>query len=76
MTYADSNGRACAHIRKPEGDPVNRKPDIVSLKWVIGLINSQADAAEGDHREGREDPEALDVGGVPHGRCREGQENT
>jgi Hpt domain len=25
---------------------VNKKPDIVSLKWVIGLINAQADAAE------------------------------
>jgi hypothetical protein len=25
---------------------VNKKPDIVSLKWVIGLINVQADAAE------------------------------
>ena len=25
---------------------MNKKPDIVSLKWVIGLINAQADAAE------------------------------
>ncbi len=25
---------------------MNKKPDIVSLKWVIGLINTQADAAE------------------------------
>lgn len=25
---------------------MNMKPDIVSLKWVIGLINEQADAAE------------------------------
>jgi len=25
---------------------VNKKPDIVSLKWVIGLINAQANAAE------------------------------
>jgi chemotaxis protein histidine kinase CheA len=25
---------------------VNKKPDIVSLKWVIGLINAQADTAE------------------------------
>ena len=25
---------------------MNRKPDIVSLKWVVGLINAQADAAE------------------------------
>lgn len=25
---------------------MNKKPDIVSLKWVIGLINAQADTAE------------------------------
>lgn len=25
---------------------MNKKPDIVSLKWVVGLMNSQADSAE------------------------------
>ena len=39
-------GRAYVPIRKLEVERVNKKPDIVSLKWVIGLINAQADAAE------------------------------
>ena len=25
---------------------MNKKPDIVSLKWVVGLMNAQADSAE------------------------------
>jgi hypothetical protein len=36
---------------------VNTKPDIVSLKWVIGLIKSQADAAEASLVEFGKDPE-------------------
>jgi len=35
---------------------VNRKPDIVSLKWVVGLINAQADAAEAALVEYGQDP--------------------
>jgi hypothetical protein len=35
---------------------VNKKPDIVSLKWVIGLINAQADAAETALVEYGQDP--------------------
>jgi len=36
---------------------VNTKPDIVSLKWVVGLINSQTDAAEAALVEYGRDPE-------------------
>ena len=36
---------------------MNTKPDIVSLKWVIGLINAQADAAEAALVEYGRDPE-------------------
>lgn len=35
---------------------MNKKPDIVSLKWVIGLINAQADAAEAALVEYGHDP--------------------
>ena len=35
---------------------MNKKPDIVSLKWVIGLINTQADAAEAALVEYGNDP--------------------
>ncbi|MCB1703884.1 MAG: Hpt domain-containing protein [Halioglobus sp.] len=35
---------------------MNMKPDIVSLKWVIGLINEQADAAEAALVEYGQDP--------------------
>ena len=35
---------------------MNMKPDIVSLKWVIGLINEQADAAEAALIEYGQDP--------------------
>jgi Hpt domain-containing protein len=35
---------------------VKMKPDIVSLKWVIGLINEQADAAEAALVEYGQDP--------------------
>lgn len=35
---------------------MNKKPDIVSLKWVIGLINAQADAAEAALVEYGQDP--------------------
>ncbi len=35
---------------------MNKKPDIVSLKWVIGLINAQADAAESALVEYGNDP--------------------
>lgn len=35
---------------------MNKKPDIVSLKWVIGLINAQADAAETALVEYGQDP--------------------
>ena len=36
---------------------MNTKPDIVSLKWVIGLINSQAEVAEAALVEYGRDPE-------------------
>ena len=35
---------------------MNKKPDIVSLKWVIGLINAQSDAAEAALVEYGNDP--------------------
>ncbi|MFT4613123.1 MAG: hypothetical protein ACI9NT_000259 [Bacteroidia bacterium] len=40
------SGPACAPTRKLEAEGVNKKPDIVSLKWVIGLMKDQADTAE------------------------------
>ena len=33
-----------------------KKPDIVSLKWVVGLMNSQADDAEAALIEYSNDP--------------------
>jgi hypothetical protein len=40
------HGPACARIKKLEVNLVNKKPDMVSLKWVVGLMSAQADSAE------------------------------
>src|SRR5690606_13648798 len=55
-TYAGCGGRVSARIRKLEVERVNKKPDIVSLKWLVGLINAQADAAEAALIEYGQDP--------------------
>ncbi|MCP4212436.1 MAG: hypothetical protein GY764_13295 [Halieaceae bacterium] len=43
-------------MRRLGAEPVINKPDIVALKWVIGLIKSQTDAAESALVEFGDDP--------------------
>jgi hypothetical protein len=49
-------GLVCVRTRKLEVEQVIKKPDIVSLKWVIGLMNAQADNAESALVEYGNDP--------------------